>query len=83
MLRMRNKYCSVCLSSQRFLDLGAFLVCERCTKRLERVIGPMYLQIQDPPRDLHAPSESPRSVIFGLSLNPPPGRMIGPEQKKK
>ena len=39
MLRMRNKYCSNCLSTQRFLDLGACLVCERCTKRLERVTG--------------------------------------------
>ncbi|MCE9637326.1 MAG: hypothetical protein K8T90_16605 [Planctomycetes bacterium] len=37
MLRMRNKYCSNCLSTQRFLDLGSCLVCERCTKRLERV----------------------------------------------
>jgi hypothetical protein len=36
-LRMRNKYCSNCLSTQRFLDLGACLVCERCSKRLERV----------------------------------------------
>jgi hypothetical protein len=35
MLRTRNKYCSNCLSTQRFLDLGASLVCERCSKRLE------------------------------------------------
>lgn len=35
MLRMRNKYCSNCLSTQRFLDLGTCLVCERCSKRLE------------------------------------------------
>lgn len=35
MLRMRNKYCSNCLSTQRFLDLGSCLVCERCSKRLE------------------------------------------------
>lgn len=37
MLRMKNKYCSNCLSTQRFLDLGTCLVCERCSKRLERV----------------------------------------------
>jgi hypothetical protein len=37
MLRMLNKYCSNCLSTQRFLDLGACLICERCSKRLERV----------------------------------------------
>lgn len=37
MLRMRNKYCSNCLSTQRFLDLGICLVCERCNKRLEVV----------------------------------------------
>ena len=37
MLRTRNKYCSNCLSTQRFLDLGACLVCERCSKRLERL----------------------------------------------
>jgi hypothetical protein len=34
---MRNKYCSNCLSTQRFLDLGTHLVCERCSKRLEVV----------------------------------------------
>ena len=37
MLRMRNKYCSNCLRTQRFLDLGTYLVCERCSKRLERL----------------------------------------------
>jgi hypothetical protein len=37
---MRNKYCSNCLSTQRFLDLGACLVCERCSKRLERLEPP-------------------------------------------
>jgi len=37
MLRMRNKYCSNCLRTQRFLDLGNCLVCERCSKRLDRV----------------------------------------------
>jgi len=36
-LRTRNKYCSNCLSTQRFIDLGASLVCERCSKRLEVV----------------------------------------------
>ncbi len=36
MLRMINQYCSNCLSTQRFLDLGATLTCERCNKRLER-----------------------------------------------
>ena len=37
MLRMCNKYCSNCLKTQRFLDLGSYLVCERCSKRLERI----------------------------------------------
>ncbi len=37
MLRMTNKYCSNCLRTQRFLDLVTYLVCERCTKRLDRV----------------------------------------------
>jgi hypothetical protein len=36
-LKMRNKYCSNCLRTQRFLDLGGYLVCERCSKRLERI----------------------------------------------
>ena len=35
MLRMRNKYCSNCLRTQRFLDLGSYPVCERCSKRLD------------------------------------------------
>lgn len=34
MLRMRNKYCSNCLRTTRFLDLGTYLVCEKCSKRL-------------------------------------------------
>lgn len=34
-LRIRNKYCSNCRATQRFLDLGATLVCEHCSKRLE------------------------------------------------
>jgi DNA-directed RNA polymerase subunit RPC12/RpoP len=38
MLRMHNKYCSNCLRTQRFLDLGSYLVCERCSKRLDRVL---------------------------------------------
>ena len=38
MLRMRNKYCSNCLKTQRFLDLGSYLVCERCSKRLDRIL---------------------------------------------
>ncbi len=36
MLRTQNKYCSNCLSTQRFLDLGSCLICERCSKRLEQ-----------------------------------------------
>ena len=35
-MKTRNKYCSNCLRTQRFLDLGNYLVCERCNKRLER-----------------------------------------------
>ncbi len=38
MLRMRNKYCSNCLCTQRFHDLGTHLICERCMKRLERIL---------------------------------------------
>ena len=38
MLMMRNKYCSNCLKTQRFLDLGSYLVCERCSKRLDRIL---------------------------------------------
>ena len=38
MLRMRNKYCSNCLRTTRFLDLGTYLVCESCSKRLERIL---------------------------------------------
>jgi hypothetical protein len=34
---MRNKYCSNCLRTRRFVDLGGYLVCERCSKRLERI----------------------------------------------
>ncbi len=37
MLRLLNQYCSNCLRTQRFLDLGSHLVCECCSKRLERV----------------------------------------------
>ena len=31
---MRNKYCSNCLQTKRFLDLGDVLVCEKCSKKL-------------------------------------------------
>lgn len=37
MLRTTNKYCSNCLKTQRFHDLGNYLVCERCSKRLDRI----------------------------------------------
>ena len=37
MLKLLNRYCSICLRTQRFLDLGSHLVCECCSKRLERV----------------------------------------------
>ncbi len=37
MLRLLNRYCSNCLRTQRFLDLGSHLVCEHCSKRLERI----------------------------------------------
>ncbi len=40
MLRMRNKYCSNCLCTQRFHDLGDHLICERCMKRLEVILPP-------------------------------------------
>jgi len=37
MLRRMNRYCSNCLRTRRFLDLGTHLVCECCSKRLDRV----------------------------------------------
>ena len=37
MLRKINRYCSNCLRTRRFLDLGSHLVCECCSKRLVRV----------------------------------------------
>ena len=51
MLKMRNKYCSNCLCTQRFLDLGAVLVCERCTKRLQRLTPEEFAErcAQEPP----------------------------------
>ncbi|MDO8628779.1 MAG: hypothetical protein Q7R56_03420 [Nanoarchaeota archaeon] len=36
--RMKEEYCSNCLRTQGFHDLGSHLVCERCTKRLERTL---------------------------------------------
>ncbi|MCG3134949.1 MAG: hypothetical protein HMLKMBBP_02410 [Planctomycetes bacterium] len=36
MLETLNRYCSNCLATERFLVLGATLVCPRCSKRLER-----------------------------------------------
>ena len=37
MLRQMNRYCSNCLRTQRFLDLGTHMVCECCSKRLIRI----------------------------------------------
>ena len=34
-LKLLNHYCSNCLRTQRFLDLGSHLVCECCSKRLD------------------------------------------------
>lgn len=31
-----NHYCGTCLRTTRFLDLGKYLVCEVCTRRLDR-----------------------------------------------
>ena len=51
MLMMRNKYCSNCLKTQRFLDLGSYLVCERCSKRLERIAtSPARVELTTEPR---------------------------------
>ncbi len=36
MLATMNLFCSVCLSTQSFLDLGPKLVCPRCNKQLHR-----------------------------------------------
>lgn len=35
MLETLNRYCSNCLATERFLVLGATLVCPHCSKRLE------------------------------------------------
>jgi len=40
MARMRNKYCSNCLQTTHFLDLGDRLICEVCSKRLGAVAAP-------------------------------------------
>ena len=47
MLRLVNRYCSNCLRTQRFLDLGAHLVCVCCTKRLDRA-RPEPVTIESP-----------------------------------
>lgn len=38
MLHRVNKYCSNCMRTERFLDLGDRLVCERCCKVLSRTL---------------------------------------------
>lgn len=37
MLKTLNKYCSNCRGTQRFLDLSTHLLCECCSKRLDRI----------------------------------------------
>jgi hypothetical protein len=49
MLRLINLYCSGCLRTRRFLDLGTHLICEVCSKRLERVV---------PRTDANSPDDS-------------------------
>lgn len=36
-VRTQNRYCSTCLRTKRFIDLGATLQCSVCAKRLHRV----------------------------------------------
>ncbi len=47
---MRNRYCSNCLRTERFLDLGGFLVCQRCSKRLERLNTTEFAALLAQPR---------------------------------
>lgn len=60
MLRTRNKYCSNCLATVRFLDLGDHLVCERCNKRLEigtgSAIRPAAPEDRAPRPAIHGPA---------------------------
>ncbi len=32
-----NSYCTNCLQTRKFQDMGTFLACEYCRKRLEKV----------------------------------------------
>ena len=47
MLRLVNRYCSNCLRTQRFVDLGAHLVCVSCTKQLQRT-RPVPVKVENP-----------------------------------
>jgi hypothetical protein len=81
MLRMRNKYCSNCLKTQRFLDLGSYLVCIVCSKRLERLSlvvksptlesTPIHTGTQWSPKSASAAeSDSQATPIAGLVVRP-------------
>ncbi len=61
MLPTLNHFCSNCLRTRRFLDLRTHLVCESCTKRLERrVPEPVGAQ---PERVTWAAAKPRRDVI--------------------
>ncbi len=37
MTRMFNRYCTRCMQTRRFFELGEHYVCERCRKLLHKV----------------------------------------------
>jgi hypothetical protein len=39
-----NMYCSRCLSTRRFLEVGDHYECERCRKMLHKVIRPENIE---------------------------------------
>lgn len=78
MLRMMNKYCSNCLRTQRFLDLGDRLVCETCSKHLYNIGAVASAPDAKPPVSAGAgggetPAPLP-STGGGVASQPPWGR---------
>lgn len=69
MLKTQNKCCSNCLCTQRFQDLGSHLVCQRCSKRLERITPEEqderteHPQITEPQCGTHSRNDSNAPLI--------------------
>lgn len=61
MLKTLNKYCSNCRGTQRFLDLSTHLLCECCSKRLDRIRP-------EKEKRLHRDSNSPFERRTGVAL---------------